>query len=83
MQVKNLFFILIFIYATSVRSENLPTSLFGIDLGKSAENYLTDRKEFDEDNKKAEEGDGYRYICNTNEHLDTAGGEPWKRDEKI
>lgn len=79
-------FLIIILFSFNSFSNELPTSLFGIELGKEIEQYLIDRKEFDETNKKIEQGEyetNYRFVCNTNEHLDTLAGKPWKREEKI
>ncbi len=78
--------LIIILFSFSSFSNELPTSLFGIELGKEIEKYLIDRKEFDEINKKIEQGESetnYRSVCNRNEHFDTLAGKPWKKEEEI
>lgn len=78
--------LIIILFSFSSFSNELPTSLFGIELGKEIEQYLIDRKEFDKINKEIEIGESetnYRSVCNTNEHFDTLAGKPWKREEEI
>ena len=78
--------LIIILFSFSSFSNELPTSLFGIELGEEIEQYLIDRKEFDKINKEIELGESetnYRSVCNTNEHFDTLMGKGWKREEEI
>ena len=49
--------LIIILFSFSSFSNELPTSLFGIELGKEIEQYLIDRKEFDKINKEIELGE--------------------------
>ena len=81
---KVLIIILLFT-SFNVVSKELPTSLFGIELGTSIEKYLLDKNTLSEKNTKGKnENDvGFRSECNTNEHIDNLAGKIWEKEEDI